>query len=62
MYFDSFADFMAMGGHAKYVWIAYGLTALIFAINLVSPMFKRKRVIAQQLRQLRREEIHASDS
>ncbi|EGG98537.1 Sulfate transport system permease protein CysT [gamma proteobacterium IMCC2047] len=62
MYFDSFADFIAMGGHAKYVWIAYGLAVLIFVINLISPIFKRKRVIAQQVRQLRREEIHASDS
>ena len=29
MYFETFADFLAMGGHGLYVWLAYGATALI---------------------------------
>jgi len=62
MYFDSFSEFLAMGGHGKYVWIAYGLGAVIFALNLVAPMLKRKRLVVEQTRQLRREELHASDS
>jgi len=62
MYFESFSEFLAMGGHGKYVWIAYGLTAVIFALNLMTPMLKRKRLIAEQIRQLRREKLHASDS
>jgi len=62
MYFDSFSEFLAMGGHGKYVWIAYGLAAVIFILNLVAPVFKRKRLIIEQARQLRREELHASDS
>ena len=30
MYFETFADFLAMGGHGLYVWLAYGATALIW--------------------------------
>lgn len=62
MYFDSFSEFIAMGGHGLYVWIAYGLTAVIFIFNLITPIFKRKRLIVEQTRQLRREELHASNS
>jgi heme exporter protein D len=62
MYFDSFSEFLAMGGHGLYVWIAYGLTAVIFIFNLITPIFKRKRIIVEQTRQLRREELHASNS
>jgi len=31
MAFDSFSDFLAMGKHGLYVWLAYGLTLLIMA-------------------------------
>jgi len=62
MYFDNFSDFLAMGGHGLYVWVAYGLTAVIFIFNVITPIFKRKRLIVEQTRQLRREELHASNS
>ena len=29
MYFDSFAEFLRMGGHGLYVWVAYGSTLLV---------------------------------
>lgn len=31
MAFESFNDFLAMGNHGFYVWLAYGLTFLILA-------------------------------
>ncbi|MEZ5523920.1 MAG: heme exporter protein CcmD [Pseudomonadales bacterium] len=62
MYFESFSDFLAMGGHAKYVWIAYGIALVVFAFNILAPIIKRKRLMAEQARQLRREELHASGS
>jgi heme exporter protein D len=34
--FDSFAAFVAMGGHAPYVWGAWGLSALVIAGLVVS--------------------------
>ncbi len=35
MYFDSFADFVAMGNHGFYVWTAYGLSALLIIGNML---------------------------
>ena len=29
MYFDSFAEFLLMGKHGFYVWMAYGTTAAV---------------------------------
>jgi len=62
MQFADFSEFIAMGGHGLYVWVAYGVAVLVFAFNLVAPMLKRRRFFVEQARQLRREELHASDS
>ena len=35
MSFETFADFLHMGGHALYVWLSFGVTAVAIAINLV---------------------------
>ena len=35
MSFETFADFLHMGGHALYVWMSFGVTAVAIAINLV---------------------------
>ncbi len=56
MFFDDFASFIAMGGHGQYVWLSYGLAALIVTINFVSPMLTRKKIIKDIERQLRREQ------
>ena len=34
MSFDSLAAFLHMGGHALYVWLAFGVTGLALAVNL----------------------------
>jgi len=62
MQFADFSEFLAMGGHGLYVWVAYGVAVLVFAFNLVTPMLKRRRFFVEQARQQRREELHASDS
>ncbi len=56
MFFDIFTSFLEMGGHGQYVWLSYGLTALIVLVNFVSPMMTRKKVIKDIQRQLRREQ------
>jgi heme exporter protein D len=33
MQFESIGDFFAMGGHALYVWLAYGGTVLVLLAN-----------------------------
>ncbi len=56
MFFDDLSSFLAMGGHAEYVWLSYGLAAVIVAINFISPVLTRKKIIKDIERQLRREQ------
>ena len=56
MFFDDINSFLAMGGHAQYVWLSYGIAAVIVAINFISPMLTRKKIIKDIERQLRREQ------
>ena len=56
MFFDSFSSFLEMGGHGLYVWASYGLAALIVAVNFISPVLSRKKVIKDIQRQYRREQ------
>ena len=55
MFFDSFADFLAMGKHAPYVWSAYGVTFVVVLWNVVQPWRTRRQLIQEQAAQLRRE-------
>jgi heme exporter protein D len=53
--FESFADFLAMGGHARYVWLAYGLGLGTIVVSLVSPARARARFFAVEAERLRRD-------
>lgn len=55
MQFASLNEFLMMGGHGLYVWLAYGLSAAIIALNLIQPMLRRHRLIKAQQQVLRRE-------
>ena len=44
MYFDSFADFLQMGKHGQYVWLAYGTTALVLLWTWLSARQSLARV------------------
>ncbi|MCX8145726.1 MAG: heme exporter protein CcmD [Azovibrio sp.] len=55
MHWNSFSDFIAMGGYALYVWGSFGVTALVMALE---PWLVRRRHRATQqrlARQLRAE-------
>lgn len=43
--FESFADFIHMGGHGFYVWSAYAVTFVVFTALLLQPVFKRRKVL-----------------
>jgi len=43
--FDSFSDFLAMGGHAGFVWGSYVAFALVVVWNFWQPRLERKRVV-----------------
>lgn len=60
--FESLAEFFAMGKHGFYVWLAYGLSALVVLWNVLQPIMQRRRLIKQQAQQLRREKKHASST
>jgi len=55
IYWNSFADFLAMGGYGFYVWGSFGLTALIMAIEPIIVARNQKTTIARLKRQLRAE-------
>ena len=35
MQFDSVSEFLAMGGHGLYVWLAYGSTFSVLLVNVL---------------------------
>lgn len=55
MSFESFSDFVAMGGHGTYVWLSYAIALVVIVINVVGPMMQKKKVFADLKRRLRRE-------
>ena len=55
IHWNSFADFIAMGGYGFYVWGSFGATALIMAIEPIVVARNRKNTIARLKRQLRAE-------
>ncbi len=55
IHWNSFADFIAMGGYAGYVWGSFGVTALIMAIEPMLVIRNRKATVARLKRQMRAE-------
>ena len=55
MYFESFADLLAMGKHGAFVWSAYGISLAVLALNVVLPILARRRYLQDEARRLRRE-------
>ncbi|GLS84860.1 heme exporter protein CcmD [Paraferrimonas haliotis] len=56
MQFDSFADFINMGGYAFYVWLAYGISASALAILIVQSLTKKSKVLKEIGDKIKREE------
>lgn len=59
MEFHSIAEFLAMGKHGLYVWLSYGLTAVIIFYNVMQPRLHRRRLLKEQAQRLRRENRNA---
>lgn len=56
MSFDSFADFLAMGGHGLYVWLCYGVGFVVLAANLLGAKQARKSLVKELAQKIRRDE------
>ncbi|WP_298394528.1 heme exporter protein CcmD [uncultured Azonexus sp.] len=55
IHWNSFSDFLAMGGYGLYVWGSFGVTALIMVIEPIAVARQRKTTVARLKRQLRAE-------
>jgi len=56
IYWNSFGDFLAMGGYGLYVWGSFGVTALIMGIEPILARRAQRQTIARLKRQLRAEQ------
>ena len=52
IHWNSFADFIAMGGYGLYVWGSFGATVLIMAVEPIVVARNQKTTIARLKRQL----------
>lgn len=55
MAFSSFSEFLAMGGHATYVWSAWGITALLLVSSVWHARIEQRHLIKGLKRRVRRE-------
>ncbi|MFQ3289022.1 MAG: heme exporter protein D [Alteromonadaceae bacterium] len=55
MQFDSFSAFLAMGGYGFYVWLSYGISALLLIILVIASNKQNKAVIDRILARQKRE-------
>lgn len=53
--FESFSAFLQMDGHALYVWLSYGVFAVVMVALMVGPQLRKKQFIRDQLQKYRRE-------
>ena len=53
IHWNSFSDFLAMGGYGFYVWGSFGVTALIMTIEPIMVARNRRITIARLKRQMR---------
>lgn len=52
--FADINEFLGMGGHGVYVWLAYGATLLVLAGNLVLPVLRQRGFVDAEQRRMRR--------
>lgn len=58
MAFSSIDEFLAMGGYAFYVWLAYGVSFLALIILIINTQQKKKKILmAVEQRLLRQQRI-----
>lgn len=53
--FNSFGEFLDMGGYAFNVWSVYFLFLVFVLVNLLGPLWQRKRILLQLRRRQARQ-------
>jgi heme exporter protein D len=46
--FETWGDFIAMGGHGFYVWLSYGLSVAVVLGNVLATRSSRRRYMVEQ--------------
>ena len=62
MQFHSLSQFLAMGGYAFYVWMAYGMFVVVTTGLVFTSYRHRRQVIAREIRRQRRDEVMHSQA
>ncbi|BCB61211.1 MULTISPECIES: heme exporter protein CcmD [Halomonadaceae] len=62
MAFSSLNEFFAMGGHAVYVWAAWGVTALLMLVIVWHARQERRQLLHAVKRRVRRENAQRQSS
>ncbi|MEO8410622.1 MAG: heme exporter protein CcmD [Propionivibrio sp.] len=60
MYWNSFAEFLAMGTHGPYVWGSFGMMAIAMILEPLLLVRGRKSLVARLRRQFRAESTDRS--
>lgn len=55
MFFQSWSDFINMGGYGFYVWLSYGISFVAMIILAIQSVKGRKTVLKEVLREQQRE-------
>ncbi|MEH6616613.1 MAG: heme exporter protein CcmD [Porticoccus sp.] len=53
--FGSLSEFIQMDGHGPYVWAAYLISLLALLWLVVSPLYRKRKLMQEIVRQQRRE-------
>ncbi|CZF80239.1 Heme exporter protein D (CcmD) [Grimontia celer] len=56
MHFDSFSEFLAMGGYAGYVWGAFAITFIALAWVALAAHFARRKLFKEIKNKVAREQ------
>lgn len=56
MQFSSFSEFLAMGGYGFYVWLSFGVSALLLIALVIVSQAKTKQLLKQIKQQQQRTE------
>jgi heme exporter protein D len=47
VYFESVSAALQMDGHGVYVWVAYGVCAVVLSYLLISPQRRKRRALRE---------------
>jgi heme exporter protein D len=62
MHWNSFSEFLSMGGKGFYVWGAFGVTALCFILEPLLLARQRRNTLTRLVRQWIAEQKHREDA